>query len=83
MRDENFSIEYENNFLIIRGIRSEIPERRAYHQMEIRYGEFSSAIELPFNADSQKADAKYQDGFLTIMIPKIKPTKINIQDINQ
>jgi HSP20 family molecular chaperone IbpA len=82
MRYENFSIEYDNNFLIIRGIRSEFPERRAYHQMEIRYGEFSSAIEIPLNVDSKKANAKYQDGFLTIIIPKVKPTKIDIQDSN-
>jgi HSP20 family protein len=78
MQDDDFSILYENNYMIIRGTRGENSERRAYHQMEIRYGEFSSAIEMPLNADFQNADAHYQNGFLTIVIPKIKPSTIKI-----
>ncbi len=78
MQEEDFSILFENNYMIIRGIRGENPERRAYHQMEIRYGEFSTAIEIPINTDYQNADAQYQNGFLTIIIPKIKPTTIKI-----
>ncbi len=78
MQEKDFSIIFENNYMIVRGIRDENPERRAYHQMEIRYGEFSSAIEMSLNADYQNADAQYQNGFLTIVIPKIKPTNIKI-----
>ena len=36
MRQSDFSIDVENNFLIISGVRGEAPERRTYHQMEIR-----------------------------------------------
>ena len=79
MRQSDFSIDVENNFLIISGVRSEPPDRRTYHQMEIRFGEFSTAIEIPAGADVSKTQADYEDGFLNIIMPKIKPTTINIK----
>ena len=79
MRQSDFSIDVEDNFLVISGVRSEAPERRTYHQMEIRFGEFSSAIEIPTGADVSKAEADYEDGFLYVIIPKLTPTKINIK----
>jgi HSP20 family protein len=79
MRQSDFSIDVEDNFLIISGVRSESPEKRLYHQMEIRFGEFSTAIEIPAGADVSKADADYEDGFLTVVIPKIRPAIINIK----
>jgi len=79
MRQSDFSIDVEENFLIISGTRSESPERRTYHQMEIRFGEFSTAIEIPVGADVSKAEADYEDGFLNVVLPKIKPTIINIK----
>ncbi len=51
MRETDFNINVENNFLVISGVRSESPERRLYHQMEIRFGEFSTSIELPTGVD--------------------------------
>jgi HSP20 family protein len=78
MCQSDFSIDVEDNFLIISGTRSEPSERRTYHQMEIRFGEFSTAIEIPAGADVSKTQADYVDGFLNIIIPKIKPTTINI-----
>jgi len=79
MRQSDFSIDVEDNFLIISGVRSEPPERRTFHQMEIRFGEFSTAIEIPAGADVSKAQADYEDGFLNVVMPKIKPTTINIK----
>jgi HSP20 family protein len=79
MRESDFTINTEDNFLFISGIRSESPERHAYRQMEIRFGEFSTAVELPLGVDVSKADADYQDGFLNIILPKLKPTNIIIK----
>jgi HSP20 family protein len=79
MRQSDFSIDVEDNFLVISGVRSESPEHRTYHQMEIRFGEFSAAIEIPAGADVSNAQADYEDGFLKVVIPKIKPTTINIK----
>jgi HSP20 family protein len=79
MEESDFTINAEENLLVISGVRKESPEWRAYHQMEIRFGEFSTAVEIPLNVDVNKADANYKDGFLTIILPKIRPTQITIR----
>jgi HSP20 family protein len=70
MRDEDFDVAFENNILMISGYRSDLNERRAYRQMEIRFGRFELAVEVPVTVDIEKATAEYKDGFLTIMLPK-------------
>jgi HSP20 family protein len=79
MRESDFTIDIENNFLVIGGVRMEPPDRRTYHQMEIRFGEFSSSIEVPAGVDVSKAEAEYEDGFLNVVLPKIRPTTLNIK----
>ena len=79
MRESDFTINAEDNFLVISGVRTESPEWRAYRQMEIRFGEFSTTIELPLGVDVSKADADYKDGFLNVILPKLKPTNIIIK----
>ncbi len=79
MRQSDFTIDVEDNFLVISGVRMEPPERRAYHQMEIRFGEFSTSVEVPHGVDVSKADADYEDGFLNVVLPKITPATINIK----
>jgi HSP20 family protein len=78
MRQSDFMINIEKNYLVISGVRTDSPERRAYHQMEIRFGEFSTAIDLPSSVDVERAEAGYEDGFLTVHLPKIKPAEIKI-----
>jgi len=79
MSESEFTINVEDNFLVISGMRNEPPERRAYHQMEIRFGEFSTAVELPMGVDVSKAEADYEAGFLNVVLPKLKPTTVNIK----
>lgn len=80
MRDSDFSILLNERSLIVRGIRPDNPERRAYHQMEIRFGEFMSEVELPFLVDTEKIEAVYQAGFLRIVLPRAKPHHIQIEE---
>jgi HSP20 family protein len=70
MRDEDFEVAFENNVLMISGTRLDLNERRAYHQMEIRFGKFEIAVELPMTVNIEKATAVYQDGFLVVVLPK-------------
>jgi HSP20 family protein len=70
MKDEDFEVAFENNILMISGNRPDFNERRAYHQMEIRFGRFESAVELPGWVNMENAVAEYKDGFLVIVIPK-------------
>ena len=70
MRDEDFEVILENNTLFISGSRPDLPERRAYHQMEIRFGKFTTTVGLPRPVGIEEARAEYKDGFLTVTLPK-------------
>ena len=70
MREEDFEVFMENNTLLISGVRSDLPERRAYHQMEIRFGKFFTSVGIPGPVDVESAIAEYKDGFLTVKLPK-------------
>lgn len=76
MREENFDVSVLNDTLYITGFRPDSALRRAYHQMEIRSGKFSTVIELPGSVDVETASAEYQDGFLTITLPKNTSNKV-------
>jgi HSP20 family protein len=79
MREENFEVTLENDTLLIAGSRSDLPERRAYHQMEIRFGKFATAVGVPGPVNVDEALAEYKDGFLTITLPKAKPNQIKVE----
>ncbi|MCX6064727.1 MAG: Hsp20/alpha crystallin family protein [Chloroflexi bacterium] len=79
MRQQNFSIQFENNLLVISGMRPDKPERRAYHQMEVRFGEFSTVAAMPGPVDIENASAEYDDGFLTVNLPKALAQKLNVK----
>jgi len=70
MHKNAFEITIEDNFLIIKGKRAEPTGKKAFYQMEVRFGEFSSIVEIPGSVDESKAEAEYQDGFLTVILPK-------------
>lgn len=79
MREEDFEVSLENDTLFILGSRVDAAERRAYHQMEIRFGKFAAAVGLPGPVNMNEARAEYKDGFLTIRLPKAKPTQIKVE----
>ena len=76
MNEEGFFIQLDGRSLTIRGVRTEPPERRAYHQMEIRFGEFSTEVALPHPVIADKAEATYSNGFLRMVLPKTLPQRI-------
>jgi len=79
MREDDFEVLLENNTLLISGSRPDLTERRAYQQMEIRFGKFSTAINLPGAVDIEQARAEYKDGFLTIVLPKATPNQNKVE----
>ena len=79
MREEDFEVAIENNILMISGNRSDLNERRAYHQMEIRSGKFEIAIEVPAPINVENAIAEYKDGFLTINLPRASTKQIEVE----
>jgi len=80
MVDTDFTIFVDERFLMVRGVRAETAERRAYHQMEIRFGEFGADIELPYPVAVNEITAVYSNGFLRVMLPKARPHRIEVDD---
>jgi len=79
MKEDDFEVAVENNVLMISGHRSDSNERRAYHQMEIRFGKFEIAVEIPVPVDIDGSTAEYKDGFLLIKLPKVSPKHIEVE----
>ncbi len=80
MREGDFTIELNGRILSIRGVRPDLTERRAFHQMEIRFGEFNLDLELPAYIEPDRVQAVYSDGFLRVSLPKARPRQIPITD---
>ena len=79
MREEDFEVLLENDTLLISGSRSDVPDRRAYQQMEIRFGKFATSVNIPGPVDVEQAQAEYKDGFLTVVLPKATPNQIKVE----
>ena len=69
---DKLEVDIQDNVLTIKGRRHE--ERRAehggYYRVEREFGEFQRAIGLPQDARTEDIDASYEDGVLTVTIPK-------------
>ena len=79
MREDEIEVAVENNVLMISGNRPDLNERRAYHQMEIRFGKFEIAVEIPVAVEIESAVAEYKDGFLMIQLPKANPKQVKVE----
>lgn len=80
MREEDFYIELNGRLLTIRGLRQDHAERRAYHQMEIHFGEFILDMELPQFVEAEQVEAIYTNGFLLVSMPKALPRQVSIAE---
>ena len=79
MHEDDFEVLLENNTLIISGSRPDHTERRAYQQMEIRFGKFSTALTMPGPINIEQARAEYKNGFLTVVLPKATSNQIKVE----
>ncbi|MHB0965642.1 MAG: Hsp20/alpha crystallin family protein [Bellilinea sp.] len=79
MNEDGFSISMDRNVLNIQGLRnSPMEDRRAVHQMEIPFGEFSVEIVFPMEVNLHRVTATYSNGFLNIILPKEPPKHIDL-----
>lgn len=81
---DDLEITYANNTLTIKGeVREEQElEEARYHLRERSYGSFARSITLPAGVESDKIEANYEAGVLTLRLPKaeeIKPKRIAIK----
>lgn len=73
LKRDNIEIDVENNVLTVRGEKREERtegEEGRFHLAERRYGTFTRSFVLPRDVDSERIDARFEDGVLTVIIPK-------------
>jgi HSP20 family protein len=68
------ALEIRGRELILSGHRDpEAGEDRVYQQLEIEHGPFRRVVALGADVDADAADAKYEDGILTVELPLARP----------
>jgi HSP20 family protein len=79
INSEDVKVAIENGVLSISGEKhhesKEEDDDGNYHLVERRYGSFERSFRLPRSVDSDKVNAKFENGLLTIEIPKSEKAK--------
>ena len=72
LKPEDIKVEVEHNVLTISGQRRMDHEekRENYHRVERYYGTFTRSFALSDEVSREEIDAKYENGVLTLRLPK-------------
>ena len=82
MQKGNFNVAIGERHLIISGSRPAPHNiKAAFHQMEVRHGDFRVDVDLPWSVDEDRVEATYDDGFLRVSLPKVKAQHIHVVDV--
>ncbi len=84
LKAEDVQINVTGDILTLKGEARQEEEHkdRAWHIREQRFGSFERSVVLPTDVKSDKAEAVFENGILTITLPKadeVKPKTINIK----
>lgn len=76
MAKEDIDISVSGTTLRLRGEKRSAGEQkgRRYHLMERAFGTFEREFALPHSVDSKRAEVSYQDGVVTVILPKTEAT---------
>ncbi len=81
MDEKNIEVKLANGGLTIRGEKAEEKEekKKDYYLHERRFGSFERCFAVPEGVDTDKIEANFRKGVLTVTLPKkpeaIKPEK--------
>jgi len=81
---EDVKITLESNILTVHGEKKQEKETKKenYHRVERSYGSFQRSFALPSTVKSEKIDAAFNNGVLSIRLPKAeeaKPKQIEVK----
>jgi HSP20 family protein len=84
MKAEDVQINITGDVLTLKGEVKQEEERndKAWHIREQRFGSFERSVALPTAVKTDKAGAVFENGVLTVTLPKadeVKPKTINIK----
>ena len=74
---DDVKITMEDNILTIRGEKKQEKDENQgnYHRSERVYGSFQRSFTLPTTVKSDKVEAQYKNGMLTVTLPKVEEAK--------
>lgn len=77
MSKEDIHITLENSVLRLSGERKfeKDAKKENYHRVERTYGTFTRTFTLPTQVDAEKVQAAFENGILTITVPKAEQAK--------
>jgi HSP20 family protein len=77
MAPEDVSVTFEAGVLTVSGTRqfSREETKETYHRIERSYGTFARQIKLPRTADTERIEASFDRGVLSVMVPKAETAK--------
>lgn len=70
MTDKDIDLNIDEGMLTIRGERRQETDDKTRGYSERYYGRFERRLALPRGIDEEKADARFENGLLTIKLPK-------------
>jgi HSP20 family protein len=84
MKREDIKVTLENQVLSIEGERKVAADvaQEAFQRIERGVGTFRRSFTLPSTVDASRVDANYQDGVLTIKLPRREDTRSKQIPIN-
>lgn len=85
VKPEEVELSIEEGILTISGETKQTEEttdeKTKFFRREYRYGKFARSIRLPDNIDLDKVDAKFENGFVTVTLPRTTPIKPEVKRI--
>ena len=72
IKSEDVKISLENNTLTLRGEKKQVAEEKTerVHRYERSYGRFERVFTLPSTVDPERIEASFDNGILTVVLPK-------------
>ena len=82
MSENELNVELVGRMLVVSGHRVDHAGRAkvAYQRMEILSGEFRTEVRLPWGVNATAVDATYDNGLLTIVLPKANRLHVPISE---
>ena len=83
MKENDIDVSFSDGVLTISGEKKQEKEgkKTSYYQKEISYGNFHREIALPVDIDSEKVNASYDRGVLTVILQKDLQSKACVKKI--
>lgn len=80
---DNVKVNFQDNVLTISGEKKleQEDKEKNYHRIERSYGRFSRSLTVNSPVVSDKIGAEYNDGVLTITLPKAEEAKPKLIDV--